>query len=228
MASLLRLPRQIIDGLAKIPNLSEEQIREIISVLESTPQQIIQRRVFDEDTASRIQSTPSGDAKLITDALFGLYMGRAIARVSIPAYVEDIVQTLREDKNEATSWTQSEEIVNQFRQRLTDLLSVDALNIITKSYDVLVQHEHIFSEARVLTDVRPIFSESVEEPPLAAVIVHMLKIEYSQDDDHKQFFVALDTKDIQILIDALNRAQSKAESLKSILSSTSVSYVEVV
>jgi len=82
-------------------------------------------------------------------------------------------------------------------------------------------------EVRILTDVRPVFEPSAPEAaPAGAVIVHTLKISYRGDNSAKDFFVALDSEDVRQLTEQLERARSKAESLKSVLKAAEVPYID--
>jgi hypothetical protein len=99
------------------------------------------------------------------------------------------------------------------------------LNITTKAMGVMLDQDRIFYSARVLTDVRSVFNEKGDTVE-AAVIVHNLRIHYGQDSEHKDFYVALDTSDIQALRKELDRADTKAKALEAILKRSGVSYLD--
>ncbi len=70
----------------------------------------------------------------------------------------------------------------------------------------------------------PVFNEKGDSVD-AAVIVHNLRIHFGEDSDHKDFYVALDTSDIQSLRDVLDRADAKAKCLQGLLKTSGVSYL---
>lgn len=226
MASL-KLHEKIVTGLEKIPSLTEENFQELVSVLESYPLKLYQQRIFDEDAASQVSTFPKSDAKAIVTALFGLYVGRVGVDVDTSTYVNDITESLKEVKGESAEWLAADESLGQFKERLTRLLSIKPLEVVAKANDVLIANGQTYLSAQILTDIRAVFGESVEASPAAAVIVHMLNIEYYQNGERQEFFVALDTADIGDLMKTLERAKTKAESLKRLLASTGVTYVEV-
>ena len=82
-----------------------------------------------------------------------------------------------------------------------------------KAASALTAHESPFESARVFTDVRPIFGEqdpvSENARPRAAVLVHMLQLRLAGEEARREIYVALDNRDLQTLIDALNRANGK-------------------
>jgi hypothetical protein len=227
MASL-KLPEPLIIGLSKILSLTEESIQELIIVIESYPLKIHQHRVFDDELWSNLKTIEPDNAKAVIETLFGLYMGKVNAPVPLSSYVDDIAQALKLQPLEDVQWAKSEETLNKFKERLLRLLSSKPLEIVAKAYHVLLEHEHTLSQVRILSDIRPIFGEDVDISPQAAVIVHMLKIDYMEAGRPKEFFVALDTKDISYLMDILKRAESKATSLKSAVNASNIAYVEVV
>ena len=77
---------------------------------------------------------------------------------------------------------------------------------------VLTQHERIFSGARIMTDLRPIFHLDVSQKPDAAVIVHMLQIVQRDDFGNKtdQYF-ALDSNDIVVMKEIIERAMKRKQ-----------------
>jgi hypothetical protein len=225
MASL-RLPEPLINGLLKLLALSDESFHELISVVESAPLSIKQHRVFDEQILSNVRTIPNDDAKSIAEATFALHIGFNATATPLETFIEDITQALKEAKPDSTDLTG--ETLERLKGRLTQILSINSAKLIAKAHEVLLEHHRTFSEARILTDIRPVFGENADAAPIGAVLVHMLKIEYRQDGDSKEFFVALDTKDIDELMKVLERAKLKTESLKTLIGSSNVTYVDIV
>jgi hypothetical protein len=98
-------------------------------------------------------------------------------------------------------------------------------NITMKAMGILTDQDHVFLHSKILTDVRPVFDESGNAVD-AFVIVHMLRVHYIQDSDHKDFCVALDTSDIQGLREVLDRADTKAKCLRGLVKTTGVPYLD--
>lgn len=118
----------------------------------------------------------------------------------------------------------------EFKERLKQSLELTSLAITAKVNDVRGDHEHTFTAARILTDLRPIFeydniSSSIGKPA-ATVINHMLKIEYLKGHELKEMFFALDTQDITDLRAVLRRADSKALALKALIEKAGIPYLE--
>ena len=107
---------------------------------------------------------------------------------------------------------------------LTALSLENTVGTSAKAGHVLTQHERIFVTARVLTDIRHVFHRDVNEKPNAALIVHMLKItERDNNGNTNDKYFALDSNDVRRLRALLDRAIAKEETLKKLLSESSVS-----
>jgi len=92
------------------------------------------------------------------------------------------------------------------------------LGVTAKALGIMTQHNNVYRESKLYTDIRPIFKSSSDVGnPEAAVIVHNLKIDYYEEGDRKTMHLALDNSDIENLIKTLERAQSKYEFLAEFL-----------
>jgi hypothetical protein len=226
MASLA-IPEPVAIGLSKIAALSEEAFEEVLSALNNIPLKIRQYAIFD-DSAFKLQSVSPDEERAIKDAVFSLYVSRITNDASLLTFVDDIAESLRSAKRGEMEWTHSEDSLNAFKARLLKLLSVQTLELVAKAHDVLIRHAEVFSKTRIITDIRPVFGDTIGDTPPTAVIVHMLNISYSQAGRRQEIAIALDTKDLQQLKEMVKRAEDKEETLKSFIASTNTTYVEVV
>jgi len=116
----------------------------------------------------------------------------------------------------------------KLRRFLTSALSTErTVGTAAKAGPVLTAHDHIFCEARVFTDLRPIFHFDVSERPSAATVVHMLKITH-RDEYGKKYdtFFALDSNDLMIMRRAIERAFKKEETLRDVMKDTGVTVLK--
>jgi hypothetical protein len=214
------------EGLKRLIALDEDTAQGLLATLRDQPPS-----VYGPDAPARIvpsiDTVPPEEATNIIEALLGLSLGRFVTDTDVTDFVEDVTSTL--EQSELSDETFSDEQREAFKKRLTEFLEVDVIKTGSKAVDVLFEYEHNLRAARVLTDVRPIFGEDVEEPPVGALIVHSLKIEYMhRRDPHDQesFFVTMDSEDVDDLIQQLERAKKKAESLKSVLKAANIPHLD--
>ena len=74
-----------------------------------------------------------------------------------------------------------------------------------------------------MTDFRPIFHVDVYEKPDAAVIVHMLKItQRTQAGAHRDEYFALDSNDLALMHQIIERAMAKEKTLRAMVKDSGV------
>jgi len=218
----LRIPKRYHEGIAKFLSLPEEHYQRLISNLQNTPFSFNIKEGLIKAISS-IEEISSGDATKIADALMTLYIDRVTADKSTADFINDLSQGIAESRSE--EFAPIDEIRSRVVPRLTQLYESESVMLAARASGVLFEYDHIFYKARILTDIRPVFGESAKDAK-AVMIIHNLRIHYHQGEDHKDFYVALDAKDVQKLIDTLERSKTKAETLKSVLGAANIPYIE--
>lgn len=218
----LRIPKENEKGLKKLVELDDESVRELILALgEVSP--VLSSIGLSSKVASKVDTIPRSDVDDIVAVLLPLYLLRERHEVSTPAMAEDVCQALdRSDEEELRLLGEERE---HFKSRLIEFLDVDSVRVGAKGLEMLFENQRSFLDARIVTEVRPIFGSDPEEAPAGALIVHMLKIVYREEGQDKELFVALDTTDVGVLRNALDRADAKAESLKNFLEAARTTYI---
>jgi hypothetical protein len=97
--------------------------------------------------------------------------------------------------------------------QLTQVFSAEqSLGLVVKAIEVLSESERMFADARVLTDLRPVFGPALDAGPQASVVIHTLRIDCTGEPN--RFHVVLDAEDLRRLRDVLDRALEKEAALK--------------
>jgi hypothetical protein len=95
-----------------------------------------------------------------------------------------------------------------------------------KATQVSREYENIFRDARILSDIRPIFPRDSNKPRFA-VIVHLLRIAHRNSEGRTARAVfALDRSDLLALKATVDRALEKDESLHAIISAAGLNAAE--
>jgi hypothetical protein len=111
-------------------------------------------------------------------------------------------------------------------KRLSELVQNNAIiRLIASAADILSDNRTNFQEARILSEIRPVFG-TVEEKPLAAVIVHNFKIVHYENFRNRELFFTLETKDLLTIQKVITRAIKKSEQLRAVLASADISCLE--
>lgn len=218
----LTIPESAYAALQYLIRCSESEFEAFLDAL-TRAEPSLDRNKFWSHVATLVKSADPDLIKAILDEVFQMDEARAAMAMGINEFVESVVEAAASSRSEKFPFEEGDKKI------LTDRLigifeGRKGLNITMKAMGVLTDQDHVFHHARILTDIRPVFSgkgDSVD----AAVIVHNLRIHYGENSDHKDFYVALDTGDIQLLREALDRADEKAKCLQELLKSSGVSYL---
>jgi hypothetical protein len=102
--------------------------------------------------------------------------------------------------------------------RLGRALGSAGLATIVKTLEVAYTYERVVRNARIVTEMRPIFGSSVREPPVGSVVMHTLELNYLGSGGRpEQLYFALDDDALEQLSAAAQRARLKADSLAAFL-----------
>src|SRR5262249_22640973 len=101
-----------------------------------------------------------------------------------------------------------------FRANISQLLTLDEVAIKAKAAGLFSSDERTFCDARIVSDLRPVFGSELEQGPVGMGVMHLLKLGYhSAGEGHKEFHLALGTSDLAILSRVLERAITKSRLL---------------
>lgn len=132
-------------------------------------------------------------------------------------------------RSEAFSPDKQEEEWPKLRAFLLTALSFDrSLGTTAKAGPVLTEHERIFDDVKIMTDLRPIYHLDVAEKPDGLLVIHMLRItERNRRGDEKDSVFALDTNDLAKLKRSIERAEIKEQTLRNMLEGSTASIINV-
>ena len=119
---------------------------------------------------------------------------------------------------------------DDFRRYLTDLFAnAAALAITAKASEIRWENERIvcMPGCRLLSDMRPIFADKVSDQPGAVIVLHTLKLAYhSAADDVQEFYVTMDSDDLFLMHEIIERAIEKDQSLRTLLERAGLACLE--
>jgi hypothetical protein len=213
----LRIPPQVLDDVRALFELPDESKDKLTSALESAPRfapvSSLVPIVRDALGASNDRS-----GKLLLAVL------SAASQVEPPDWstnrvAEEIV------KAEGLNFTP--EVRSAATAFLVSLMELPAIITSAKASDLLTEYDRIFGDARIVTDIRPVFMEDPHELANGAVIVSTLKVQYQDARGNSSFYVALDTQDLEALKKVVDRALSKIDTVKERLDRAGLEYFTV-
>ena len=117
-----------------------------------------------------------------------------------------------------------EEEQQQLSARIKSLASCRCIRLREKIATLGREHQRVFLDARIMTDVRPIFGDEVESELEGVLVSHTLKLEYLDEEKNVgAFHIVLDNQDIGTVEKCIARAKDKNERVASILDNVGLS-----
>jgi hypothetical protein len=128
--------------------------------------------------------------------------------------VEDIIQQSYSAILDLDA-VKSEEDAQRICERLKQLINVNgSIAVTSKTFDLKTDYEKIFLHSRIISDARPVFGKDCSEKPKGILINHILKIIYRDIEGNKEIYLSLDMDDIVQMVEQINRAVDKSNSLE--------------
>lgn len=107
-------------------------------------------------------------------------------------------------------WTEEEiQRWQALEPELRRLLEHPRIWRVAKTLDLSYDFAHLLQEARIVTDIRPVFDREATQME-AAVVSFTLRLRYDSRDGNHGISVAMNESDIESLIEECNRALRKA------------------
>jgi len=132
-------------------------------------------------------------------------------------FVDSIALSLEDDKPLGIS----DELARTLRQRLKNLLenftALKETHLISRK---MVDHAQVYSGAEINVDIRPTFSlgeNDDSEKVIALSTFHTLRIDYIDLEGEKEFYVTLNSEDLEMLFIEISLAIEREEQLQILL-----------
>jgi len=142
--------------------------------------------------------------------LVGIYSLVDASDRSVETVVSDISDALKELDNPLINDASPEQF-KAFESFVAEYLSIQTpLGIRAKAFRVMSQHGRVFLRSEIYSDIRTVF-QSIDPNirPEVGVLFHSLKLTYMEDREKREFYIAMDHKDLQQLARTIDRALKK-------------------
>jgi hypothetical protein len=219
----IQIPESGKKGLAALIRLPEGAVDQLYEALRDLPPRLRSRDIPKLlDGKVKVAAT---ELREIVDVLLALYWVRAAEDLSLTEFVATLRAALEQDADQALHPPQGN--WKDVESRLQRLLSLErSLGITSKALFVAYQFPRHFHSAKILTDARPVFTSDASEEPAAFVVNHTLKFDVHEGGEDREWFVAMNSVDLQELKRVVERAILKEKSLSATLKKTSASILE--
>ena len=211
--AITTIPAPYRPGFANIKRLAPSTFELIASALDKAP--LVGGLA--ELTSAVVQQVPVLERQGVEDilrAVFSLGVLMTDEDTPLSENLSNLSRAMQATGNSDLNLSEQEK--PQFENRLERLLTTKSVVISSKVQRLRLEYPNTFHDAIILTDMRPVFDKP-EERPIGCTVSHTLRIAFHKDGDHKEFYVMLDDKDLEMVKKAVHRAEAKATSIKSLL-----------
>jgi hypothetical protein len=218
----LTIPSNFLAGVSDIRKLDDASARSIRESLDGVRQQA-EELLLSHQTSIRemaikaVMSTPNvqTDKSKLGEAIAALYRVRSSREESVDVFANQVCDALERISDDRLRIREAER--PQLRQNLVLLLGSKEFSEFAKIRDLNAEHERTFCNARILTDMRPVFGTDLSEGPQALFISHVLRLAYHKGGENiEEVYVSLSAEDLRELRKTIERAETKAKSLRSL------------
>ncbi|THU34211.1 hypothetical protein FAM09_24645 [Niastella caeni] len=89
------------------------------------------------------------------------------------------------------------------------LKSVLKLQMTFKAFSLASERESVYRDARIVTDIRPLFNENLSDKGRYGLVTHQLKLTTEENDESVDYFFGLSLSDLKKLKEQIERAIDK-------------------
>lgn len=222
----LSIPDEYRIGFTALRDLKEDQEQQLVSALKEVPP-VRSRGALRASVLSKVVGAEGVEFDEVLDTLTSLFTLRDDLSMSTSELVGVITDAMDQSEFVGLGFP-DEESRRSFDGLLTDILETESFELTAKAISLAYEQDHIVhGDPRVLTDIRPIFgSDQTDVSVRGAMVTYTLKLEYHERSRVQELFVALNARQVDELIETLERAKAKAENLKQFVQESPARFVE--
>lgn len=210
-----QIPREDIESIKILDAMPIASLDVLIAALKAVPL-TVDTDDMAKHIAGRVPSITAKQLEAVLDTLYGIYYIRELSGVNRSTFLDDFIGGLksipgiRADKAE----------LPKLRLKFARLLNIETFNALAKAKRLQRDGERLYCDAKIVSDIRPVFDSRPTNRPVGAVVTHTLKLGYHESGEHREFNVILDRIDLDLLSDIIKRAQAKDKTLRGLLVET--------
>lgn len=210
LMSRSKLSSEVLQGLKSLNEIGVEELSNLLDEFERVAhvslavEEEIERFLTMSPLVASMSSRTRQD---LGEAFFGIQVLRLGVGSTDDALIADVETLLAE--NGQASPEETERTLTNFKRVMKSRVlraSVKALNLIT-------DHDRLYLDGKILTDVRPVYEDDVTKPLMASLVIHTLKITTRVDGKPQSIYAAMDANDLRELRVAIDRALAKGDAM---------------
>lgn len=213
MPAQIVLQSEDLLDLGIIRDLGAETIQAIISKLSNLDPPPL-RPADLHQALNEILPNRSNEVQSVMRQLMCLYTIRRMNDLSAKDLLEGLLYSITTSD---PSWTEDE--ISRWRAlepQLENLFSLQNVWTIVKTIDLAYDYTDLLQDAKILTDIRPVFNEDASGI-LGSIVSFTLRLSLNGREGRKSLSITIDEKDVEKLKQICERALKKAETAKNFM-----------
>ena len=219
----IRVPDLYLAGLTALLKLDDTNAEALARALDNPPQ-TLNRAAIANAIEPKLSGIKNDELIEIISVLISMSSIIEVLETDPDEFVDDVLTELR--SKQPHLGLEDDAALERSSARLSTLLKHPGLTNVAAAKSLLRDCQNAFCRGRILTDVRPIFGDGPDAPPTAAVIVHTMRISYHMKDELRDFYLTLDSSELDELKQLIVRAESKQRALETTLKSATLPYID--
>lgn len=220
----LNIPRTDFPALAELLNLPDSTAARLVDALRGEKPSLFPR-TLSINIASKAGIERPKATKFVS-IIIKTFVAYKKSGIPLEEFITELRETLSGSRIQGLIYSDSEwEKRESFLREILEC--EDPLGVTAKALHVMMDHAKTFRNARILTDLRPVFQSNPSDAPAAGIIIHTLKVEYRAAQEEREFFVALDSNDLARLETLIKRAKLKEKALKEAIRASDITILDV-
>jgi len=203
---ILRIPDAYKLGFKYFFSLSEDEKNDLLDAIDKIEENIPIKTI--PSYLAQFLAIDEVEIKEIISAFLSLFQAKEASNISTEEFIEELIDTFNKLPDEDII------VPSTLKDSLDKLFVSNVFYVKVKGSYLSSEREKLLVDSRIITDVRPIFSDDSKCTLDGMIIVHNLKMEYRHGIDIKEAFFALDIEDLEKLKIQIDRALNKERIMK--------------
>lgn len=203
----ISIPERVYPGFKIISELDDNQINSLVDYFSKMPVGKDYEEV--EQDICQVINITNGEQLLKTIVSFS-----KLVDVDDVNY-EDVSNNLTDSFIELKGAKPSKRVIENLRSNLLKILSnYKNLKYTIKTRELASENENNFGDFKLLTDIRLIFNDEIEDKNRYAVILHKLSIEFQKNLEIQELQLTVDLDDLKKLRTEIDKAILKDQVIR--------------
>ncbi len=212
MATHLQLSDSQLNDLQVIRDLKDGSIRAVVEHLTKMDSVLLEPTELFTAVNSQLPGTQSDSECLMRQALS---LNGLMRRTGMN--VDAVLAGVRSGIERDSGWTPDEiKKWSKIQPTFRNLICTNAFRLVATAVDLSYEYANLFRNGRILTDIRPLFTQDGNGIE-GAVVSYTLRLRFDNTDGEHELSIAMDESDIRSLSKQCERSLKKARTARNMM-----------